>query len=502
MQAVFIVLLSIFTIMETFSQNKSTDRQPVAAGRFYPAGKEKLLKDLSDLFSNCKKSPPQLNVRAIITPHAGYVFSGTVAASAFSAIPRNAVFKNIFIIGSSHVMYFNGASVYSSGDYITPLGKIAVNREIGKKLKLDNKVFLFPEDAHIQEHSIEVQLPFIQYYFKTTPDIVPVIIGTDDEKTVKKIAEALRPWFTPENLFIISSDFSHYPAYNDAVLTDNLTAKSILSGNPETFLNTLKKNEEKKTPGLATSMCGWTSGLTLLYLLENNNNIDISLIDYCNSGDSPSGGKSEVVGYNAIIVTEKNNKTSVQKTPDDSFSFSESEKNLLFSIVRNSIRSRLYDNKKFVIDEKSIPVSLKKSMGAFVTLKINGALRGCIGQFISSEPLFSVVQSSALSSAFDDPRFSPLTKEEFKKTDIEITVLGPLKKINSINEIVLGRHGIYIKKGYKSGTMLPQVATENGWTVEEFLGYTSRDKAGLGWDGWKDAELFIYDGAVLEETEN
>ena len=139
-------------------------------------------------------------------------------------------------------------------------------------------------------------------------------------------------------------------------------------------------------------------------------------------------------------------------------------------------------------------------MGAFVTLKINGALRGCIGRFISSEPLFNVVQESAISSAFEDPRFSPLSKAEFKNTDIEITVLGPLKKINNINEIVLGKHGIYIKKGLSSGTMLPQVATENGWTVEQFLGYTSRDKAGIGWDGWKDAEIFIYEGVVLEEN--
>jgi hypothetical protein len=114
--------------------------------------------------------------------------------------------------------------------------------------------------------------------------------------------------------------------------------------------------------------------------------------------------------------------------------------------------------------------------------------------------LFEVVRLSALSSAFEDPRFPPLTKEEYKKTEIEITVLGPMKKIKSIDEIILGKHGIYIKKDYKAGTMLPQVATENRWTVEEFLGYTSRDKAGLGWSGWRDAEIFIYEGVVLEEN--
>jgi hypothetical protein len=260
MQTVFIVLLSTFTIMESFSQNLTTDRQPVAAGRFYPANKDELTKNLSYLFSHCKKLPNNLRVRAIISPHAGYIFSGEIAASAFSVIPGNAVYKNIFIIGSSHVMFYHGASVYNKGDYITPLGKIIVNRDIANQLILKSEIFGFPADAHLNEHSIEVQIPFIQYYFKNNPVIVPIIIGTDDKKEVKKIAEALRPWFTSENLFIISSDFSHYPAYKDATETDNLTARSIESGNPGIFLNALQNNESKNTPGLATSMCGWTSG--------------------------------------------------------------------------------------------------------------------------------------------------------------------------------------------------------------------------------------------------
>ena len=498
MQTVLIVLLSIFTFMETFSQNLTTDRQPYAAGRFYPADKNELSKDLSQLFENCKKSSTIWKVRAIISPHAGYVFSGEIAASAYSAIPKNAVYKNIFIIGSSHVMYFDGASVYNTGDYITPLGKVTVNREIADKLILDNKVFAFPTTAHIQEHSIEVQIPFIQSYFKNIPPIIPIIIGTDKENTIKKIAEALRPWFTPENLFIISSDFSHYPAYKDAVENDSLTAMSIISGKPRIFLNTLRNNASKNISGLATSMCGWTSGLTLLYLAEGNDKLETKRLDYCNSGDSPSGGKAEVVGYNAMVMIDKDQSSSLPHTSGNSFSFTMEEKKKLFDIAKKSIESRFTDN-KYVLDERSMPDDLKKPMGAFVTLKINGALRGCIGRFFSEEPLYNVVSESAISSAFEDPRFSPLTKDEYKVTNIEITVIGPLKKINNINEIVLGKHGIYIKKGLRAGTMLPQVATENGWSLEEFLGYTSRDKAGLGWDGWKDAEISIYEGVVLED---
>ena len=486
--------------METSSQNRTTDRQPVAAGRFYSAEKITLTKDLSNLFRTCKKSDENWRVQAIISPHAGYIFSGKIAASAFSAIPANSFYKNIFIIGSSHIMSFDGASVYNTGDYITPLGRLKVNTEIANKLINENKVFKYPTEAHLQEHSIEVQLPFIQYYFEDEPLIIPIIIGTNNENTITKIADALRPWFSQDNLFIISSDFSHYPSYNDAVETDNSTAVSIASGKPQIFLSTLRNNASKQIPGLATSMCGWTSGLTLLYLCEGNNQLEIKHIDYCNSGDSPYGNKDEVVGYNAFAMVDKNQKAeSAQKTEND-LSFTENEKNLLFDIARNSIRSALSGKKTITMDETSIPSKLKLQMGAFVTLKINGALKGCIGRFTSSDPLYKVVEASALSSAFDDPRFSPLTEKEFEKTDLEITVLGPLKKINNVNEIILGKHGIYIKKDSMSGTMLPQVATEHGWTVEEFLGYTSRDKAGIGWNGWKDAEIFIYDGIVLEDN--
>jgi len=500
MRIFLILLFSIFAAMETFSQNRPIDRQPVAAGSFYSADKETLKKDLSQLYKSCKKSDENWNVRAIISPHAGYVFSGKIAASAFSSIPNNTIYKNIFIIGSSHVMFFDGASVYNSGDYITPLGKLAVNKEIANKLILENKVFQFPTVSHLKEHSIEVELPFIQSYFKEIPLIVPVIIGTDNENTVKKIADALRPYFTSENLFIISSDFSHYPSYKDAIENDNLTAQSIISGNPRTFLNILKKNSEKNINGLVTSMCGWTSGLTILYLTEGNSQLEFKFIDYSNSGDSPYGGKNEVVGYNAIAVIDKTAKAGNMPVNDSEFSFSKDEKALLFKIAKNSIYSMLYYNKRSEPDAKKISPKLMQQFGAFVTLKINGTLRGCIGRFISSEPLYKVVSESAISSAFEDPRFSPLTKEEYEKTDIEITILGPLILIHNINEIILGKHGIYIKKGARAGTMLPQVAIENGWTVEEFLGYTSRDKAGLGWDGWKDAEIYIYDGLVLEDN--
>jgi AmmeMemoRadiSam system protein B len=291
--------------MDTPSQNRVVDRDPVASGRFYSAGRDTLLRDVSLLFEKSIKTSQGLKVRALISPHAGYVFSGRIAASAFSAVGKEASYKNIFLVGSSHIMAFEGASAYDIGDFKTPLGKVTVNREIAFSLKNENKVFSFPVNAHLQEHSLEVQLPFIQYYFENQPPIIPIIIGTSNHLIIKKIAQALESYFSGENLFVISSDFSHYPSYENANETDRLTASAILTGQPKIFTETLKRNSEKRIEGLVTSMCGWTSGLTLMYLAEGNPDLEFRHIGYCNSGDSPYGSKDGVVGYHAIELIEK-----------------------------------------------------------------------------------------------------------------------------------------------------------------------------------------------------
>lgn len=187
--------------------------------------------------------------------------------------------------------------------------------------------------------------------------------------------------------------------------------------------------------------------------------------------------------------------------PDSEVSFTKEEISRLFLIARTSIHDMLFERKRVVIDPSTLTSNLKRKMGAFVTLNVDGRLRGCIGQFTSDNPLYEVVNQMAVASAFQDTRFLPLSQDEFNRIRIEISVLGPLKKINNISEIVLGKHGIYITKGQRAGTILPQVATGNHWTLEQFLGYTSRDKAGLGWDGWKNADIYIYEAVVLEEPE-
>jgi hypothetical protein len=153
------------------------------------------------------------------------------------------------------------------------------------------------------------------------------------------------------------------------------------------------------------------------------------------------------------------------------------------------------------VDADGLTAALKTPCGAFVTLTKHDMLRGCIGRFDAPDPLFEVVRQMAIASATQDSRFDPVAPGELRDIEIEISVLSPMEKISSIDRIQLGKHGIYIRKGMRSGTFLPQVATETGWTREEFLGHCARDKAGIGWDGWKDADLYIYEALVFSERE-
>jgi MEMO1 family protein len=489
--ALFAFLLLSLSVMKSQSQ-QTGDRVPYAAGSFYPASAESLHINLRQLFSGLGNTQPHRGVRAIIVPHAGYVYSGKVAASGFVSVPPDMKFSNIFLIGSSHRTSFNGASVYNTGDYITPLGTVRVNLDIAAKLITGSRYFTFRPEAHLQEHSLEVQLPFIQYHFKNIPRIVPVIIGTGDTKTIKAIADALRPWFTSDNLFVISSDFSHYPSYSDAIKVDMETAEAILSGSPDKLIASVIKHNPSDVEGLVTSMCGWASGLTLMYLTSGNTDLTYSHIMYLNSGDSRYGDKNGVVGYHSFVVKEKTEEK--RQTY-----FTEDEVKQLFLIARKSIMAELSGEEIYQPDHKSIPKTLFMPAGAFVTLNINNQLRGCIGKIVSADPLCNVVAEMAFAAAYEDPRFPPLTLPEFTEVDLEISVLTPLRKINNISEIEVGRHGIYIRKAGKSGVLLPQVASERGWSVTEFLEHTADDKAGLGRDGWRDADIFIFEAIVLHE---
>ncbi|MBK7029501.1 MAG: AmmeMemoRadiSam system protein B [Bacteroidales bacterium] len=462
------------------------DRKPAVAGQFYPAEAKKLELMVAGYLKKINIPSDAVTTQAIITPHAGFVFSGQVAAAAFRQIDPNKAYKTVFLIGCSHRSSFAGGSVYTEGNFITPLGKVEVDLELSRLLAKDNPFLSFNPAYHNEEHCLEVQLPFLQQTLLKPFRIVPILLGTRDKLICKRIAETLKPYFREENLFIISSDFSHYPSYSDANKVDKVLADAIQSNDPSGFILAEESCLTKSIPNLATGCCSWPAILTLLYMTENDTSIVYKQIMYRNSGDSDYGDHERVVGYHAI---------SIKRMPKDTgFSLSKEEQQMLLSIARNTIKEYLNSEKILKIDTSSLLPGLKQLAGAFVTLRKNGSLRGCIGRLEFDKPLFHIVQEMSVAASVSDYRFSPLEPEELESTELEISVLTPLKKIRSISEIQLGRDGIYIKKGNHAGTFLPSVATDTKWSLEEFLGHCSRDKAGIGWDGWKDrdTEIFIY----------
>ena len=478
---------------KVFPEDVLKNRKPYAAGRFYSNNPTELKAQLLQFFAKAVEKKSGKTPLAIVVPHAGYVFSGGVAASAYNQIDPNQKFERIFIIGSSHVMSFPGASVYCSGNYETPLGIVPVDIELGKKLVAENKILSDYPEPHQNEHSIEVQLPFLQFHLKTDFKIVPIIIGSGAE-TSQKLAEVLKPYLNEKNLFIISSDFSHYPEYEDAKKADHTTAEAILSNKASNLIAALDGNDQKNIPGLATSLCGWSSVLTLLYMTENIKDLKVDLLQYKNSGDSSYGEKDRVVGYCAISFTQGKVKDQV-----DGFSLSDQDKKNLLKIAREAITENIRNGKTPKVDQAQISAALKTPCGAFVTLTKNRSLRGCIGRFEPSDPLWKVVQSMAIAAATQDYRFDKVQDKEISQLHIEISVLSPLKRIHSIDEFELGKEGIYMKQGNSTGTFLPQVANSTGWSKEEFLGHCAEDKAGIGWNGWKTAELYTYEALIFGE---
>lgn len=483
----FLLILTTITMMNSCNGQTAAPvvRPATQAGRFYENDSRILSHEIDSLLARHANDQKLGSVAALIVPHAGYYFSGNVAASAYAQLNPKKPYKRIFLLGPSHHEWLNGASVNGEVDYYaTPLGNVPVDREMARQLIEADSVFSYQPKAHDREHCLEVQLPFLQRRLGKVPPIVPIIISTNDFTKLKRMAEVLKPWLTDENLFIISSDFSHYPSYEDAKTVDAKTGKAIESGDVEQLIATIEANERSGIRNLATSACGEFPIITLMLMLDSHYQIKHLL--YQNSGDIDNYDHSRVVGYHAFAILRGEEK---------SFTLSDDEKQMLKKIAYESIKDSL--DGKVISNPSPLTPHLSSNCGAFVSLHKQGRLRGCIGHFGEDTPLHEIVAEMARAAAFEDPRFMPVTRDELDELDIEISVLTPMRRIQSLDEFQLHRHGIYIRKGYRSGTFLPQVADEVNWTKEEFVGHCSQDKAGLGWDGWRDAELYVYEAIVF-----
>ncbi len=476
-------------------------KEPNVSGQFYPGDKKVLSAQIDECLNQAHPEEIKGDILCLISPHAGYDFSGPTAAFGYKSIQGKAygcgyrkphhrplAYKTVVVIGPSHYYGFNGIAVYPGGKFRTPLGDLEIDSEFAQRLLEPKQNISAYTQAFNKEHSVEVQLPFLQ---KTLKDfkIVPIVIGQCQYQTLERLAEKLIQAIGSRKdiLIVASTDLTHSYDFEETRRVDKLTLKHLQGLDPEDIYQRLTQEEIQACGGLPVVVALITarkSGYNKIKLLSHTDSAQVT-------GNKTKGNWT--VGYASAIIYRENH------SEEENELLNPRQKKRLLEIARETIEKYLKSGKSTDFNEND--PRLTAISGAFVTLHKQGELRGCIGNIIGQKPLYQTVRDMAIESATADPRFQPVTKEEFKDIEIEISVLSPLKKISDISEFELGRHGVIVKKGWLQGVFLPQVATETGWSKEKFLSNLCEHKAGLPPDAWKDpqTELYIFSATVFSE---
>ncbi len=446
-------------------------RYPAYAGSFYPVERDELLSLLEKLFDQAEDRKVDGEVKGLVSPHAGYIYSGVIAATGYKTLKKKV--KKVILIGPSHQVPFTGMAVYDRGSWITPLGEVEIDEELAAKIINSSPIFFADPGVHANEHSIEVQVPFLQYVLDDFK-IVPIMMGIQDEPTVREASKGLARVLEDEEDFVIvaSSDLYHGYSVEECEKTDAYTVGLILAGKDTELVR-----ESESGRAMA---CGAGPIATMLATLKKLHKVNIQLLAYTNSARVTGSFSGYVVGYASIAVT---------KQEDEEEYLTREEKEYLIKIAKEAVYNKIRGR-----DYTPPPPPTKKlaePSGVFVTLKHNGRLRGCIGYVIPIKPLYIATAQVAGDAAVNDPRFSPVTPEEFDHLEFEISVLTPLEPVKDIEEIEVGKHGLLIRSGYYQGVLLPQVPVEYGWDRYEFLDNTCL-KAGLQPGCWKEPGVEIY----------
>lgn len=507
-----ILILTLSFIVCCSSKPESKDKKggemkeifsPVVAGSFYPASPSELKSMLDKFDKQVKKTLDNKgDVFGLISPHAGYIYSGRTAAYGFKLV-EGKKYDLIVVMAPSHRMRGHKAVVLNYDAYKTPLGELPIDREAASELLKDNKNFISEPGYFKVEHSLEVQLPFVQYYLKD-PKILPIIVPVYDKKALRDIATSIYSSFKNKNvLYIASSDMSHYKPYEENNAIDEYSFSVLKKNDPDLLFD--EEMQEK------TQFCGIAPIVALMNIAKLANADGPYVVFHENSGDT-AGDKSAVVGYGSVAYFKgsksklrdlkegESGGVKIEKEGKVKYTLTDEEKKELLILARNSIEYYLKNKKE--MDYKPKSEKLKEKGAAFVTLKKRGSLRGCIGHIMAFEPLYKSVLSNAVNAAVNDPRFMPVEMSELKEIEIEISVLTPLEPIKK-EDIVLGRDGLVLTKGFNKGVFLPQVPEEAGWkTVDEYLAHLCL-KAGLNMDCYKkeDIKLEKFEAIVFHESD-
>ncbi|MBI4165073.1 MAG: AmmeMemoRadiSam system protein B [Acidobacteria bacterium] len=475
-------------------------RQPAVAGAFYPGDAQVLGKIVDGFLAHAEVEPIAGPLVAITAPHAGYEYSGQVAAHSF-ALLRGRKFARVVVIAPCHIEAFDFSSIYDGDAYATPLGTIAVDREFARKLAAESPRIKISSRGHgiVQgrgEHALEVELPFLQRVLGEFK-LVPIVMGDQTYDLERSLGVALaklmreaRPkdaQVQSDTLIVASSDLSHFHPYDDAVRLD----RKLLNALEEWDYFNMSQNFERRV----WEACGGGPIVAAMIAAEKLGANRAKVLKYANSGDA-TGDKSRVVGYGAAAFYTDNSKRANKGRQN---SLSEAEEDALMKIAKQSVFFAVKERKMYQCSSGGM-AKLDQDRGAFVTLKKHGELRGCIGYIAPTKPLCMTVRDVAAAAALEDPRFRPVEFSELPQLEYEVSVLSPLRRVTDMQQIKVGEHGLVAWKGDREGLLLPQVPVEQHWDRATFLKQTCV-KAGLQPNAWKDegTDIFMFTALVFGE---
>jgi AmmeMemoRadiSam system protein B/AmmeMemoRadiSam system protein A len=481
-------------------------RPPVQAGGFYPADAGKL-QGAVDAF--LKDAAPARAGRpiALVVPHAGYIYSGQIAADGYAQVAGQA-YDTVAILGTNHTQAgFDKVGVSPATGFRTPLGVALVDADLVRALLAECRDCVLDAAVHQSEHSIEVQLPFVQRLLPAAK-ILPVVVGSDDPAVCRRFGGALAKVLTGRKALIVaSSDLSHYPSADDADNVDRALLDAIASLDGDKVRSTINAWMRRGIGGLSTCACGEAPILAALAAAKVLGATRGVVLSYANSGRMSvgvggGGGSGRVVGYGAVALTASEIAPGAQAetgrpTPGTGEPIGVAERRQLLAFARETLAGAL--GTETLPIPRGLSPRLWQRQGVFVTLKKHGDLRGCIGRIPPEEPLAPLVGAMALAAAFQDPRFKPVQPEELKSIEIEISALTPPKRVARPEQIVVGRDGVVLSKGLNTAVYLPQVATEQGWNRDQMLDSLC-EKAGLRAGCWKEGASFsVFQAEVFHE---
>jgi hypothetical protein len=485
-----IVALSCAKTTNVAAAPAAEERPAGVAGAFYPADPAQLGAFVDHALAEAAVPSSDKPLVAIVAPHAGYQFSGSVAAYSY-ALLKGRPFTRVVIIAPSHYEAFDYSSVYDGDAYLTPLGRVPVDRDFARRLAASGNRIRLSQSGHRisasgAEHAVEVQLPFLQKVLSNF-SIVPVIMGDQSYEASRALGLALAKLLKNDTstLIVASSDLSHYHSYDEAVRMDRKLLQAI---EDDDFL-TVSNNTGRRV----WEACGAAPIVATMIAAHHLGSSHPKLLKYANSGDT-FGDKSRVVGYSAIAFFRQQD-----AAVDSPLTLSESEKSELLRIAAASVDAAVREGKAYDPPVPAMP-SLLQERGVFVTLTKAGELRGCIGYTAPVLPLYQAVAETARLAAQRDPRFPPVRQTELKELQYEISVLSSFHHLMDGSKVRVGVDGLLIRRRESQGILLPQVPTELGWDRVTFLEELSL-KAGLERTAWRDpdSDLFTFTALVFSD---